>query len=55
MGSGQINDQQKRMATLREVEGKANASHSRNTLKYQYLAICVCVMQMEAGWTLAIL
>jgi hypothetical protein len=56
VGSGQINDQQKKMATLREVRRKAaKASHSRNTLKYQYLAICVCVMQMEAGWTLAIL
>jgi hypothetical protein len=38
------------MATLREVERKAKAMHSRNTLKYQVFgSLCLC--QMEAGWT----
>jgi hypothetical protein len=38
------------MAPLREVEGIAKASHSRNTLKYQVFGY-MCLFQMEAGWT----
>ncbi len=49
-----MNDQQKRMTPLREVERKATASHS--TVNYLKISVfgSVCLCQMEAGWTLNI-